>query len=303
MTQRSSQWSFVHLAALAALSAALAPAAFAQSKPQGVQPTSQGPNQSTPPASSTPQGSPQNPPAQAAPPPSAPAPSSSPATTYTAPDGSASVLLPTGWKVGTASQGVIVMTGAQTGEAAILGERIGALNGPFVPGQHSANALIAMPYSADFSDKVAMVVDQLQVLNGKPLPQGSVSSVTPIPVPRDLGQCGRFSGTMSSPNGDIMATGTFCSMPLEAAGGYRNILVMIQAPATESATFTQLAQSIMSTYTVQPATLQDLLRPYDQIAGRPIQLLDPASSACFNLSVLRLTPAAQLPRACGGSAP
>jgi hypothetical protein len=106
---------------------------------------------------------------------------------------------------------------------------------------------------------------------------------------------------MSSPNGTLLGTGSLCSMLIGDLGDYANILMLVQAPQSESATFDQLAQSILSSYQVQPATLQSLLRPYDQLAGRPTQLMDPTSTQCFNLSVLRATPPAQLPPACGGS--
>ena len=100
-----------------------------------------------------------------------------------------------------------------------------------------------------------------------------------------------------------MVVGSLCVMPLENAGDFKTVLLLVQAPVSESATFNTLAQSILSSYTAPLPTLQLMLKPWDQIAGRTIVLMDPPSAQCFNLSVLRATSANQLPRACGGSAP
>jgi len=92
-------------------------------------------------------------------------------------------------------------------------------------------------------------------------------------------------------------------MPLENAGGFKNFFTLIQVPAAGSATFPALTQQVLSSYTLQLAYLQTLLKPWDQVAGRPVVVMDPADTQCFNLSVLRATPIGQLPGACGGTAP
>jgi hypothetical protein len=108
---------------------------------------------------------------------------------------------------------------------------------------------------------------------------------------------------MTSPSGNLLVAGTLCVMPLENAGDFKTVLWLVQAPATEAATFPALAQQILSSYTIPLATLQVLLKPWDQVAGRPVVLMDPTDTQCFNLSVLKATPPNQLPRACGGTAP
>jgi hypothetical protein len=196
------------------------------------------------------------------------------------------------------------MTGPQPGEAAILGKVTGAHNAPYNPNAAGSDSTgLDMPYAADFKDKVAMLVERLQVYAGRPAPQGSVTSVTPIPVPADLGQCGRFAGNMTDPSGNLAVVGALCVMPLENLGDYKTILILAQAPAAESATLPQLAQSIFASYNVPLAYLQTLLKSWDQVAGRPIVIMNPVSTQCFTLAVLHATPTAQLPRACGGTAP
>jgi hypothetical protein len=196
------------------------------------------------------------------------------------------------------------MEGSQSGEVAILGRVMGAHNAPFEPGKTGAdNTGMSMPWNSTFEDKVAMVYDQIVVINGGAVPQGSVTSVTPIPVSRTIGQCGRFTGAITAATGTFSAAGTLCVMPLENAGDFKNLFWIVQVPASEAATLPALAQQIITSYTVPVATLQVLLKPWDQIAGRPVVLMDPADSQCFELAVMHLTPTAQLPRACGGTAP
>jgi hypothetical protein len=297
-----------HIALQIAILATCATAAYPQSQPQAVQPTSQGPNQPNQPNQPSPTQTPtQTPPANQPPPQNQPAPQQPPAngqpTPYTTPDGTTSIQVPAGWKVAQGNAGLIILQGSQPGEAAVLGRIIGAHNAPYVAGQAGPdNTEMTMPYAAGFEDKVAMMVDRLQVINGLPIPQGSVTSATPIPVPRNLGVCGRFTGNMTSPDGNLVAAGILCSMPLENAGDFKNFFTLIQVPATESATFPALTQQVLSSYTVQLTYLQTLLKPWDQVAGRPVVIMDPADTQCFNLSVLRATPISQLPRACGGTA-
>jgi hypothetical protein len=298
----------IRTAALAALCAALALTAHPQAKP--IQPTSQGPVQSspqTPPQTapqpmpptappSSPQGSPQSTP-QTPPPQAQGAP-----TPYTLPDNTASITLPPGWKAN-GGEGLINLAGPTPGEAALLGKVTNAHNAAYNPNAAGANnTALDMPYSADFKDKVAMVMDRLQVIAGRPVPQGAVTSVTPIPVPPDLGQCGSFTGNMSSPSGNLIVIGALCVQPLGSMGDYKTIVIFAQAPAAESATFPQLAQQLFASYNVPINYLETLLKPFDQPPTH-IVIMNPVSTQCFEMAVLHGTPQAQLPRACGGTAP
>jgi hypothetical protein len=237
------------------------------------------------------------------PPPTPPPRPQGEATLFTTPDNTASVSVPAGWKAA-GNEGLITMTGTVPGEAAMLGKVTGAHNAPYNPSAPGSNSTgLDMPYAADFKDKVAMLVERLQVFAGRPDPQGSVTSVTPIPVPPDLGQCGRFAGNMTDPTGNLAVVGALCVMPIGNLGDYKTILILAQVPAAESATLTQLAQQIFASYNVPVAYLQTLLKPWDQVAGRPVVIMNPVSTQCFEMAVLHGAPSAQLPRACGGTAP
>lgn len=301
----------LRIAILTAVFAVLAAAALGQSKPPAVQPSSQGPAQSTP--QPTPQPSaqpPAQPPPQTPPPQGAPQPTQQPApqpsgqpTQYTTPDGTGSVMVPAGWKVTQGGESLIILAGPNTGEAAVLGKVYGAHNAPFVAGQKGLNNTgVSMPWAATFADKVGMIFDQIIVTSGEPIPQGAVTSVTPIPVPRDIGQCGAYSGNLTNAQGQFVDSGSFCSMSLGDMGDFKTIINIVQLPAAESASLPALTQQILSSYNVPINTLEVLLKPWDQPAGH-IVLMNPDSSQCFELGVMHLTPPAQLPRACGGSAP
>jgi hypothetical protein len=233
----------------------------------------------------------------------APPPAQGAPTLFTTPDNTASVSVPAGWKA-TGGEGLITMSGAAPGEAALLGKVTGAHNAPYNPSAAGSDSTgLDMPYAADFKDKVGMLIERLQVNAGRPAPQGSVTSVTPIPVPSDLGQCGSFAGNMTDPSGNLAVTGALCVMPLENAGDFKTILILAQVPAAESATLPQLAQQIFASYNVPTAYLQTLLKPWDQTAGRPVVIMNPVSTQCFEMAVLHGAPQSQLPGACGGTAP
>jgi len=176
-----------HIAALALACAVLPLAAHPQAKPQPIQPTSQGPTQNAPVPNPQNTPAPPNQPAPASPqtgsPQSTPPHAQGAATSYTTPDNTASVTVPAGWKA-QGTEGLITMTGPLPGEAAILGKVTGAHNAPYNPSAAGSDSTgVDMPYASTFQDKVAMLVERLQVVAGRPAPQGSVTSVTPIPVP------------------------------------------------------------------------------------------------------------------------
>src|SRR5580698_3011805 len=154
---------------------------------------------------------------------------------YTASDQSASAGVPSGWQVTKGSETVIQMTGPQ-GETVFLGTTVVAQNGAFQAGQRGANGIdISMPYSATLPQKLTMIVDQNAALAGKPGPQLTINSATPIQLPAVLGQCGRFIASASGAQGQMKIMSVFCSLPLDSGGAYKNILLLAQAPAAVAA--------------------------------------------------------------------
>ncbi len=237
---------------------------------------------------------------------------------YTAPDQSASAGVPSGWKVTKGAETVIQMTGPQ-GETVFLGNTIIAKNGSFQAGQRGANGIdLSMPYTATLTQKLTMIFQQNAAISGKPAPQVTFNSATPIQVPPILGQCGRFVASSSADQGPVKLMGVYCSFPLDSGGAYKNVMLLAQAPAAVAAQSAPIAQAIFQSYRIPPAMLQRKLAPFYAPpppmpaggggGGMNSSTLYAEQSAnttanCFDLSILRDTPTHDLPRSCGGTRP
>jgi hypothetical protein len=237
---------------------------------------------------------------------------------YTASDQSASAGVPTGWQVTKGEQTVIQMTGPQ-GVTLSLGTTVVARNAAFQPGQRAANGIdLSMPYAATLPQKLAMILQQAAAVSGKPFSQFTVSSATPLQLPPTLGQCGRFVAGFSGQE-PTKVLAVFCSLPLDAGGAYKNILLYAQAPTAVAAQAAPVAQSIFRSYSIPTPWLQKKLAPHSvappvvgnpnaaaaMINGATIRSAAAANNSanCFDLSVLRETPTYDLPRSCGGTKP
>ena len=241
---------------------------------------------------------------------------------YTAPDQSASAGVPSGWQVTSGKETVIQMTGPQ-GETVTLGNAIVAKNGAFQAGQRGANGIdLSMPYTATLPQKLGMIIQQNAAIAGKPAPQLTLTSSTPIQLPAALGQCGRFVANVAGQQVPAKIMTVFCSLPVDSGGAYKNILLMAQAPAAVAAQSAPTAQAIFQSYRIPAAWLQRKLAPfYAPVTVSPSALATMSAAArinattaasmagadnsgnCFDLAVLRSTPTYRLPRSCGGDAP
>jgi hypothetical protein len=237
---------------------------------------------------------------------------------YTAPDQSASAGVPSGWQVTKGAETVIQMTGPQ-GETVFLGNTIVAKNGAFQAGQRGANGIdLSMPYNAPLTQKLTMIFQQNAAISGKPAPQVTFTSATPIQVPPILGQCGRFVASSSADQGPVKLMGVYCSFPVDSGGAYKNVLLLAQAPTAVAAQSAPIAQAIFQSYRIPPAMLQRKLAPFyapppPMPPGGGGGGMNPSTlwaeqstdtmANCFDLSILRDTPNHDLPRSCGGSRP
>jgi hypothetical protein len=239
---------------------------------------------------------------------------------YTAPDQSASVGVPSGWQVTKGQDTVIVMTGPQ-GEMLSLGNTVVAKNAPFQLGQRGSNGVdMTMPYSTPLQQKLVMILQQNAAIAGKPAPQVTFTSATPIQLPAALGQCGRFVANITGQQSPDKAMGAFCSLPLDSGGTYKNIIILATASEAVAAQSAPTAQAIIQSYRIPATWLQRKLAPNTMpptpASGNPaaaaaainrataLSMASSDNSAnCFDLSVLRETPTYQLPRSCGGTKP
>jgi hypothetical protein len=243
---------------------------------------------------------------------------------YTTPDQSASAGVPAGWQVTSGKETVIELSGPQ-GVTVELGNTFVARNAAFQAGQRGANGIdLSMPYSASLPQKLGMIIQQNAALAGTAAPQLTLASATPIQLPAALGQCGRFVANATSQQGAMKLMAVFCSLPLDSGGVYKNILLLAQAPAAVATEAAPTAQAVFQSYKIPAAWLQKKLAPINSAATAAsvaqgaanlaqaqaimrstakAQAVSDNSANCFDLVVLRSTPAYQLPRSCGGTAP
>jgi hypothetical protein len=251
-------------------------------------------------------------------------------TPYTAPDQSASAGVPSGWKVTAGSQTVITMTGPSN-ESITLGNTMVVRNAAFQLGQKPANGIdLSMPNSASLAQKFTWIVQQNAAIGGKPAPQLSITSATPLQLPATLGQCTRI--VASDPNGPAGATtiaALMCSLPIDSGGTYKVMMKLAQAPTAVAQQEGALASAVFASYQIPQAWLQKKLAPNTpapasagSASGAPMsaaqtnaetaailrstaaqQAAVNNSANCFDLAVLRETPQRLLPRSCGGMAP
>jgi len=244
---------------------------------------------------------------------------------YTASDQSASAGVPTGWKVTKGQQTVITMTGPQ-GETVTLGNTFVAQNAAFQPGQRGANGIdLSMPFSATLAQKLTMIIQQNAAVAGKPVPQITINSATPLQLPAALGQCGRFVASIAGAQGPDKIMTVFCSLPPDFRGAYKNIMVLAQAPAAVAAQSAPIAQAIFGSYNIPGPWLQRKLGPVNvpppapkvgggsaastQAEGDELNRETAIgiagannSSLCVSLA-LRETPTYETPKSCGGTKP
>jgi hypothetical protein len=181
--------------------------------------------------------------------------------TYTAPDQSASVGVPSGWKVTKAANGVIQMSGTR-GESISLGNGLFVRNAVFEAGQ-KANGLIgmSMPYQATLNQKYVMLWQQAAATSGQPQPEVNIISATPIPLAKNIAECSVFLGTMTTPQGSSKFESRFCSLPLDSGGIFKLFWCNASIPASLAAQERSTAEAVLSSYKLAPATLKLLLQP------------------------------------------
>jgi hypothetical protein len=245
---------------------------------------------------------------------------------YTASDQSASAGVPSGWKA-TKGQDTVIQMSSPEGVTVSLGNTVIARNAAFVPGQKPANGVdLSMPYSATLPQKLTMMLQNSAAAAGKPAPQVTIDSATPLQLPAAIGQCGRFVADLSGQQGAMKLLAVFCSTPVDSGGTYKNIMLLAQAPVAVAAQAAPTAQAVFQSYRIPSTWLQRKLAPFTAppAAAATAGMSAAASSAeaamimrstnaasasaqnsanCFDLSVLRETPTYELPRSCGGTKP
>jgi len=232
-------------------------------------------------------------------------------TPFTAPDQSATVGVPPGWKVTKGLNGVIQMSGPQ-GESISLGNGMFVRNGPFQAGQQ-ANGLISMsmPYEATLNQKYVMLWQQGAAMSGQPQPQVNFISATPIPLAKTIAECAIYLGTKTTAQGTSKFESRFCSLPLDSGGIFKLFWMNADIPAALASQERATAEAVLASYKVAPARLKLLFQPLTPI----VRALPPGGGGgmsstqygekmtdqtanCMDLGVIREEPERRLPSYC-----
>jgi hypothetical protein len=244
--------------------------------------------------------------------PSAPAAATS-LQTYMAPDQSASVGVPAGWKVTSAANGVIQMSGPN-GEVISLGNGLFVKNGPFQPGQKSSGLIsMTMPNQATLAQKYAMVWQQAAAATGDPTERINVTSGTPLPL-GSIAQCGVFLGNQTNAKGPSNFESRFCSLPMDTNGIFKLFWMNATIPAALAAKERATAEAVLVSYKPSAASLKLLLQPATPPLPPPgasaaaggaamssamyAEQMADQSSTCMDEGVIREVPERQLPAYC-----
>jgi hypothetical protein len=243
---------------------------------------------------------------------SAPAPPTS-LQAYKAPDQSAFVGVPAGWKVTKADNAVIQMSGPN-GESISLGNGLFVKNGPFQFGQ-KANGLISMtmPNQATLAQKYAMIWQQAAAAGGDPTERVSVTSATPLPL-GNIAQCGIFLGIQTNAKGSSNFESRFCSLPMDTNGIFKLFWMNATLPASVATQERATAEAVLASYKPSTASLKLILQPATPPLPAPgvgaagggaiesstmyAERMADESSTCMDEGVIRQEPEWQLPAYC-----
>jgi hypothetical protein len=175
--------------------------------------------------------------------------------TYTAPDQSASVGVPSGWKVTKAAYGEIQMSGPK-GESISLGNTLQIRSAPYRPGQNP----MTIPNQATLTQKLEAVWQEAAMTSGFSGARVSVSSAKPVPLGR-IAQCGIFLGSETNAQGPQNFETRFCSLPMDSNGIYKLFFMNATIPVSLAAQERATAEAVLSSYRPSVAALKAILRP------------------------------------------
>jgi hypothetical protein len=227
---------------------------------------------------------------------------------YTAPDQSASVGVPAGWKVTKGQNGVIQMSGPQ-GEAISLGNGVFVKNGPFQPGQKGSGPIsMTMPNQATVAQKYAMLWQQAAAQGGDPTLRVNIVSATPISL-GPVAQCGIFLGTQTGAKGTSNFESRFCSLAMDSNGIFKLFWMNASIPSALAAQERATAEAVLASYKPSPNSLKLILQPATPPMPPPgagaggssaayAERMADESSTCMDEGVIREVPERLLPPYC-----
>lgn len=183
-------------------------------------------------------------------------PPAQPLQPFNASDSSASAQIPAGWKVSKQGETVIDLLGPN-GESVSLGNTFIARNAPYQNAKVQG-ADLNMPYQANLEQKFTMIFQYAAFNVGKPAPQIQFISAKAIQAPSPFGQCASFLGGITgySDAGPSNFESVFCSLPMDVAGTYKNIIKFGLVPAKQAAQERATIEAVLASYTIPTSWLQ-----------------------------------------------
>ena len=230
--------------------------------------------------------------------------------TVTTTDQTASVGLPTGWKLKKGLNGFVWITGPNSSDEQInLGTIIIAKNAPSGT-PINGEVLLAQPYNSSFEDKFTAIFQTAAAKKGKPQPQITFANE----VPTKFQACSRFWGSMTEGTKPLKFEAVLCSLKPDMLGLYKNVFYVAQVPSSLAVTDRPIVEQIVQSYRITPSMFKKMIAPYTTPpppsagAAMPAAGMYGAAAAlqsanCFDYNVIRESPPWEMPSSCGGWQP
>jgi hypothetical protein len=220
-------------------------------------------------------------------------------------DKTASVGIPSGWKLAKGLNGYVYVTGPNDQRINLGVIVIGKNASPGTSLQ--GEVAFALPYSSSLNDKFTTILQAGATKGGMPQPQVTIASTTPTKLP----MCAKFLGGITAAGSSNKFEAVICSLKPDYLGLYKNIVFMAQVPASRAAQDRQIVEQIVMSYRVTPAMFKKMLATYTPLPPMPPASVtsglapyqDPTNSDCFDYNVIRESPPWEVPMHCGGTMP
>ena len=228
-------------------------------------------------------------------------PASAQLKTATTADQTASVGIPDGWTLVKGSNGFVYVTGPND-QRLNLGVIVVAKNGPAGAGNAAGDVAFALPFSATLKEKFTTILQAGATKQGLPKPEITFASEIRTRLP----MCSRLFGSTTAGSDARKFEGIICSLQPDWLGLYKNIVFLLQVPASRAAQDRPIVEQIAGSYRVTPDMFKKMLAPYTALPPRqpmpaglaPYQ--DPTNAECFDYNVIRESPPWEVPMHCGG---
>ncbi len=225
--------------------------------------------------------------------------------TVSADDKTASVGLPSGWKLVKSGNGFVGAAGPN-GQAINLGVIVigkNAAPGTSLQGEEA----FALPYSTSLKDKFTTILQAGATKSGMAQPQVTIISATQTKLP----MCAKLLGGWTAGSDSKKFEAIICSLKPDYLGLYKNIVFMAQVSASRVAQDRPVVEQIVMSYRVTPTMFKKMLAAYTPLPPMPPPSLtsglapyqDPTNSDCFDYNVIRESPPWEVPMHCGGYQP